>query len=61
MFATEPGGQVRAVRSVVAVVLVGIAIGAIVFLATGGRVIFLPLVFLPFVMFWPGGRNRRFR
>ena len=47
-------------RSAVLALLVGIAIGAIVFLATGGRVIFLPFVFLPLVFLWPfGGRRRR--
>ena len=42
-----------------AVILIGLAIGAIVFLATGGRVVFLPFVFLPFVFLWPFSRRSR--
>ena len=43
------------------VILIGLAIGATVFLATGGHVIFLPFVFLPFAFLWPLGRRRRDR
>jgi hypothetical protein len=46
------------VRSVVVVLLIGLAVGVIVYLATGGHVIFLPLVFLPLVFFLPSGRSR---
>jgi hypothetical protein len=48
------------VRALV-VILIGLAIGATVFLATGGHVIFLPFVFVPFVFLWPLGRRRRDR
>jgi hypothetical protein len=40
-------------------VLVGLAIAALVFVITGGHVVFLPLVFLPVVFFWPRRRDRR--
>jgi hypothetical protein len=46
------------VRALV-VIVIGLAIGAIVFLATGGRVIFLPFVFIPIALLWPLGRRRR--
>ena len=41
------------------VLMLGLTIGAIVYLATSGRVIFLPLVFVPLVFLWPRGRDRR--
>ncbi|HYF26260.1 MAG TPA: hypothetical protein VD931_11025 [Baekduia sp.] len=37
--------------------MIGLAIAAIVFVATGGHVLFLPLLFLPF-LFMGGGRRR---
>jgi hypothetical protein len=48
-------------RAGVLVLLIGLAVAAIVYLATGGQVIFLPLLFLPFVVFRPRdhGRQRR--
>jgi hypothetical protein len=45
-------------RDVVLVLLIGLAVAAIVYAATGGHVFFLPLVFLPLIFFWPGGRSR---
>lgn len=39
------------------VLLIGLAVGVIAFAATGGHVIFLPLIFVPLVFFWP--RRRR--
>ena len=36
-----------------------IAIAVVVFLLTGGRFVFLPLVFLPFGLFSFGNRRRR--
>jgi hypothetical protein len=46
----------------VRVLAVCIAIAVVVFVVTGGRFVFLPLVFLPFGLFRFGGRrrNRRF-
>jgi hypothetical protein len=41
------------------VLLIGLAVAAIVFVATSGHVVFLPLVFLPFVFIRPPGRGRR--
>jgi hypothetical protein len=41
------------------VLLIGLAVAAIVFVATSGHVVFLPLVLLPFVFIRPPGRGRR--
>ena len=38
---------------------IGIAIGVIVFIVTGGHVLFLPLLFLPLGLFGFGQRRRR--
>jgi hypothetical protein len=46
-------------RGGVLILLIGVAAAAMVYVATGGQVFFLPLVFLPFVFFWPGGRRQR--
>jgi hypothetical protein len=43
-------------------VVAGLLVGAIVLLATGGRVVFLPLVFLfPLIGIWGGRRSGRGR
>jgi hypothetical protein len=59
-FSSSAAGKPVQVRALV-VILTGLAIGGIVFLATGGRVIFLPLVFVPFVLLWPFSRRSRRR
>jgi hypothetical protein len=46
------------VRAGIVILLIGLAVAVIVFVATSGRVIFLPLIFLPFVFFWPRRRSR---
>ena len=38
--------------------LIGLAIAAVVFLATGGHVVFLPLFFIPLGLFGFGRRRR---
>jgi hypothetical protein len=38
---------------------IGLAIAVIVFALTGGHVVFLPLLFLPFGLFSLGHRRRR--
>jgi hypothetical protein len=38
---------------------IGIAIGLIVFVVTGGHVVFLPLLFVPLGLFSLGQRHRR--
>jgi hypothetical protein len=38
---------------------IGIAVGVIVFVATGGHVVFLPLLILPLGLFSFGHRRRR--
>jgi hypothetical protein len=44
----------------VRLLLIGLAIAAVVFVVTGGRFIFLPLLFVPLGMFSFGrGRRRR--
>jgi hypothetical protein len=57
-FPPYAGGKAEAVRAGVLLLLIGLAVAVIVYVATGGHVVFLPLVFLPFVFFWPGGRRR---
>jgi hypothetical protein len=42
-------------------VAIGLAIAVIVFVASGGHVLFLPLLFLPFGLFSLGHRRRRDR
>ena len=39
--------------------LIGLAVAAIVYAATGGHVIFLPLLFVPLAFFSLGRRGRR--
>jgi hypothetical protein len=51
-------GSLRTVKGAVVVLLIGLAVGLIVFVATSGHAIFLPLIFVPFVFFWPLRRNR---
>jgi hypothetical protein len=51
-------GIARLVRGAVIVVALGLAIAIVVFVVTGGHVVFLPLVFLPLVFFWPRRRDR---
>jgi hypothetical protein len=46
-------------RGGVLVLLIGVAAAVMVYVATGGQLFFLPLVFLPFVYFWPGSRRRQ--
>ena len=46
-----PGSDVRTLA-------IGIAIAVIVYVATGGHVIFLPLLFLPLGLFTFGNRRR---
>jgi hypothetical protein len=41
------------------VLAIGLAIAVIVFVASGGHVLFLPLLFLPLGLFSLGHRNRR--
>ena len=53
------GFEAANVKGAFVVLLLGLTIGAIVYLATSGRVIFLPLVFVPLVFLWPRGRDRR--
>jgi hypothetical protein len=48
-------------RGGVLVLLIGLAVAVIVYVATGGHVFFLPLIFLPFVFFWPRGRGHHRR
>jgi hypothetical protein len=38
---------------------IGLAVGLVVFVATSGHVLVLPLVFVPLVVFWPRDRGRR--
>jgi hypothetical protein len=38
---------------------IGLAVAVIVFVVTGGHVIFLPLLFVPFGLFSLGHRRRR--
>jgi hypothetical protein len=45
------------VKGAFLVLLTGLAVGAIIFLATGGHVIFLPLIFVPLVFVWPRRRH----
>ena len=57
----QRGARPSEMRAGVLVLLIGLAVAAIVYLATGGHLIFLPLLFLPFVVFRPRdhGRQRR--
>jgi hypothetical protein len=48
-------------RGAALVLLIGLAVAAIVYLATGGHVLFLPLIFLPFVFFRLRGPGRQRR
>jgi hypothetical protein len=41
------------------VLAIGLAIAVIVFVVTGGHVLFLPLLFIPFGLFSFGHRRRR--
>jgi hypothetical protein len=43
------------------VLAIGLAIAVIVFVVSGGHVLFLPLLFLPLGLFSLGHRNRRQR
>jgi hypothetical protein len=45
-------------RAALTLLLIGLAVGVVAFVATGGHVVFLPLVFVPLVFFWPLGRRR---
>jgi hypothetical protein len=56
-----PPPRARSSTMVVLVLLIGLAVAAIVYVATGGHVFLLPLILLPFVFFWPrhSGRQRR--
>jgi Flp pilus assembly protein TadB len=45
-------------RAALVFLLIGLAVAVIIFVATSGRVIFLPLIFLPLVFFWPRRRSR---
>jgi hypothetical protein len=47
------------VRSAVLLFLVGLVVAVIVFVATSGHVLFLPLILFPLVLSWPLGRRRR--
>ena len=40
---------------------IGLAVAVIVYVATGGHVVFLPLLFIPFGLFTFGHRRRRRR
>jgi hypothetical protein len=46
------------VRAGIVVLLVGLAIAVLVFVATSGGVVFLPLIFLPCLFFWPRRSDR---
>jgi hypothetical protein len=45
-------------RGAALAVAFGVAFAAIVYVATGGHVFFLPLVFVPLVFFWPRRPDR---
>jgi hypothetical protein len=51
------GGRLRC--HAMRVVAVGIAIALIVYVLSGGRLFFLPLLFIPFGLFGAGHRRRR--
>jgi uncharacterized membrane protein YccC len=46
------------VRGAFVVLAVGLVVAMVIFVATSGHVVFLPLVFIPLVFFWPR-RDRR--
>jgi hypothetical protein len=43
------------------ILAIGLAIGILVFLISGGHIVFLPLLFIPFGLFGFGHRRRRRR
>jgi hypothetical protein len=42
-----------------ALLAIGLAIGIVVFVVSGGHILFLPLVFIPLVLFGFGNRRRQ--
>ena len=39
-------------------VAAGLAFAVVVFVATSGHIVFLPLILVPLVLIWPGGKKR---
>jgi hypothetical protein len=48
-------------RTVLIGLAVGLVVAIVVFVATGGRVVFLPLLFVPLALFSLGSRHGRSR